>query len=61
MIFFYDLAADGRKHRVKLREARNFEKYAFLQCALFPVQEAHVCGIVSQTTCIFGPSTRCFI
>ena len=33
-VLFNDRAADGRKHSAKMR-ARNFEKDAFLQCALF--------------------------
>ena len=43
--------------------ARNFEQnmHFFLQCALFPVQEAHLCKTMSQTTCIVGPPPGCFI
>ena len=58
---FDDRVADGRKHSAKMERLEISKNMHFCNVLLFFVQEAHFGNTVSQTTCIFGPSTGCLI
>ena len=49
------------KNSAKMRRIESLKNYAFSTCALFLKREARSCETVSQTTCILGRSTGCFI